>query len=82
MDSELFHPGLRSERAAVVERLGIDAAATVFLLAAADFARAGLATAIDAFAQLAPPAHLIAMGDDTRRRAISRGRARAASPIA
>ncbi len=42
----------------------IDAAATVFLLAAADFARADLATAIDAFAQLAPPAHLIAVGDD------------------
>ena len=64
VDSDFFHPGLRSERASVVERHGIDAASTVFLLAAADLARAGLETAIDAFARLAPPAHLIAVGND------------------
>lgn len=63
VDGEFFHPGLRSERAAILERHGIDVASTVFLLAAADFARAGLDTAIDAFAELAPPAHLIAIGD-------------------
>ena len=62
--SRAFHPGLRSQRAAVLEQLRIDPAATVFLLAAADFARAGLASAIDAFARLAPPAHFIVVGDD------------------
>ena len=64
VDTEIFHPGLRAERARIVERHGIDAAATVYLTVAADFARAGLGTAIDALAQLPPPAHLVAIGDD------------------
>jgi len=76
VDTEHFHPGLRTERAGVVERLGIDAAATVFLLAAADLARAGLASAIDAIAELPRPAHLIVIGDEhsaARERARARG---------
>ncbi len=64
VDRDEFHPGLRSQRASVLEQLRIDPAATVFLLAAADFARADLASAIDAFARLAPPAHFIVVGDD------------------
>jgi UDP-glucose:(heptosyl)LPS alpha-1,3-glucosyltransferase len=64
VDHDLFNAGVRSQREAVHEQLRIDPAATVFLLAAADFARAGLASAIDAFARLAPPAHFIAVGDD------------------
>lgn len=64
VDHDVFHPGLRSQRTAVLEQLRVDPAATVFLLAAADFARAGLASAIDAFARLAPPAHFIVLGDD------------------
>jgi len=78
VDSERFHPRLRVERAKFVERHGIDAAATVYLVAAADFARAGVGTAIDALAQLAPPVHLVAVGDDSdiaryRTRAQARG---------
>ena len=75
VDSDLFHPGLRAERATIVERHGIDAAATVYLLVAADFARADLGTAIDALAQLAPPAHLVVVGRRPGRRALSRARA-------
>jgi UDP-glucose:(heptosyl)LPS alpha-1,3-glucosyltransferase len=74
VDSEIFHPGLRAERARIVERHGIDAAATVYLTVAADFARADLGTAIDALAQLPPPAHLVAIGDDAH---VARYRTRA-----
>ena len=64
VDTAIFHPELRAGRASIVERHGIDAAATVYLTVAADFARADLATAIDALAQLPPPAHLVAIGED------------------
>jgi len=64
VDTDIFHPGLRAERASIVERHGIDGAATVYLTVAADFARADLGTAIDAFAQLPAPAHLVAIGED------------------
>jgi UDP-glucose:(heptosyl)LPS alpha-1,3-glucosyltransferase len=78
VDTEVFHPGLRDERARIVEWHGIDAAATVYLTVAGDFARAGLDTTIDALAQLAPPVHLVAIGADPqvaryRRRAQARG---------
>ncbi len=65
VDSASFHPGLRAERAKIVEWHGIDPAATIFLVAAADFSRADVDAAIDAFAELAPPAHLLALGDDS-----------------
>jgi len=78
VDTGIFHPGLRAERARIVERHGIDAAATLYLIVAADFARTDLGTAIDALAQIPPPAHLVAVGDDThvahyRTRAQARG---------
>lgn len=78
VDTDIFHPGLRAERARIVERHGIDAAATVYLTVAADFARADLGTAIDALAQLPPPAHLVAIGEEPhaaryRARAQARG---------
>ena len=78
VDSEFFHPGLRAQRATITARLGIDAAATIYLVAAADFARAGVGTAIDAIAQLPPPVHLVVVGEDSdparyRRRAQARG---------
>jgi UDP-glucose:(heptosyl)LPS alpha-1,3-glucosyltransferase len=63
VDTDIFHPGLRAERARIVERHGIDAAATVYLTVAADCARADLGSAIDALAQLPPPVHLIAIGE-------------------
>ena len=65
VDTDIFHPGLRAERARIVERHGIDAAATVYLTVAADCARADLGTAIDALAQLPPPVHLVAIGEQT-----------------
>jgi len=74
VDSERHHPGLRAERAKIIERHGIDAAATVYLIVAADFARADVGTAIDALAQLPPPVHLVAAGDDSD---VTRYRARA-----
>jgi UDP-glucose:(heptosyl)LPS alpha-1,3-glucosyltransferase len=74
VDSELFHPGLRAERAGIMERHGIDTAATVYVTVAADFKRADVDTAIDAIAELAPPVHLIAVGDDA---GVASGRARA-----
>ncbi len=78
VDTDIFHPGLRAERASIVERHGIDAAATVYLTMAADCARADLGSAIDALAQLPPPVHLVAIGADPhaaryRARAQARG---------
>ena len=64
VDSDYFHPGLRTERTKVLERHRIDARATVYLLIAADFMRCDVGTAIDALAALPPPAHLVIVGDD------------------
>ena len=63
VDSDFFHPGLRAERTKVIERYRIDAAATVYLLIASDFMRCNVGTAIDAFATLPPPAHMVVVGD-------------------
>jgi UDP-glucose:(heptosyl)LPS alpha-1,3-glucosyltransferase len=77
VDRDEFHPGLRSQRGSVLEQLHVDPAATVFLLVAADFARADVASAIDAFARLAPPAHFIVVGDDPAAvRSVARAKAR------
>jgi UDP-glucose:(heptosyl)LPS alpha-1,3-glucosyltransferase len=64
VDSERFHPGLRAERAKVLERYRVDASATVFLVMCRDFAHCCVATAIDAIAELPPPAHLIVICAD------------------
>ena len=64
VDGELFHPRLRADRAKTLERLGIDAEATVYLTVASDLARDGVATAIDALPMLGKPSHLIVVGDD------------------
>jgi UDP-glucose:(heptosyl)LPS alpha-1,3-glucosyltransferase len=61
VDSERFHPGLRAEREKILERCRADASATVFLVACRDFAHCSVTTAIDAIAELPPPAHLIAI---------------------
>jgi len=63
VDSDAFHPGLRSGRAAVVERHGIPAQARVYLLVAPDFAQGGVATAIAALGAVPAPAHLVVVGD-------------------
>lgn len=64
VDGDLFHPGLRAHRATILERHGIAAEATVYLAVAADFRLDGIGTAIAALAELAPPAHLVVVGDD------------------
>ena len=72
VDGDIFHPGLREERATVVLRHGIDAASTIFLLAATDFARADLGTTIDAFAQRRAKGAPYRGGRRQRGRALSR----------
>ena len=59
VDSERFHPGLRGDRARILERYRADPAATVFLAACRDFAHDSITTAIDALAALPPQAHLV-----------------------
>jgi UDP-glucose:(heptosyl)LPS alpha-1,3-glucosyltransferase len=59
VDSERFHPGLRADRARVLERYRADASATVFLAVCRDFVHDSVTTAIDALAALPPPAHLV-----------------------
>jgi len=63
VDGEHFHPGLRAERPRSLERHRIDPGATVYLAAAADFARGGVDTAIDALALLPASTHLVVVGD-------------------
>jgi len=64
IDGAVFHPGLREHRDEVRARLGIAAEATVFLLVGSGFERKGVGRAIEALAQLAPPAHLVVVGRD------------------
>ena len=59
VDGERFHPGLRADRARVLERYRVEANATIYLTMCRDFAHDCLATAIDALAGIPPPAHLV-----------------------
>ena len=62
--SDAFTPELRSHRARVRARHGIGEDATVFLHVGSGFERKGVATSIDALAQLLAPVHLIVVGTD------------------
>lgn len=62
VDTDAFHPGLKSLRGWVRERSRISDSATLFLLVGAGYRRQGVATAIAALAQLAPTAHLMVLG--------------------
>ena len=64
VDSQVFHPGLATHRAAVREKLGIPADALVYLLVGSGFERKGVATAIEALARLPAPARLVVVGKD------------------
>jgi UDP-glucose:(heptosyl)LPS alpha-1,3-glucosyltransferase len=64
VDATAFSPQLRAYRAAVRERHGIPAHATVHLLVGSGFERKGVATAIEAMARLPASAHLIVVGRD------------------
>jgi UDP-glucose:(heptosyl)LPS alpha-1,3-glucosyltransferase len=62
VDSDVFHPNVRTLRAAVLKRHGIDEAATVFLLAGSGYEHSGAGAAIEALAELPAPAHLMITG--------------------
>jgi len=62
VDSDFFHPQLRTARSGFLARHGIDANATVFLLAGAGYEHSGAGAAIEALAELPPPAHLVIAG--------------------
>ena len=62
VDAEIFHPGLREERAAILSRHGVADDAVVFLVAAPDLARVDVGAAIDAFARQGPTARLFVLG--------------------
>ena len=64
VDSDDFSPALRRERAALRVRHRIPEDAPLFLLVGSGFERKGVATAIEALAELAPPAHLVVVGRD------------------
>ena len=62
VDSDVFHPEIRTVRTAVLQRHGIDEAATVFLLAGSGYEHSGAGAAIEALAELPAPAHLMIAG--------------------
>jgi UDP-glucose:(heptosyl)LPS alpha-1,3-glucosyltransferase len=64
VDSEAFAPKLRAERARVRAEHRISDQAVVYLHVGSGYERKGVQTAIDALAQLPPPAHLLVVGHD------------------
>jgi len=64
VDAKAFSPALAEHRAPLRERLGIAPEATVFLLVGSGYERKGVATAIEALAELPPSAHLVVVGRD------------------
>ncbi|MEO8303823.1 MAG: glycosyltransferase family 4 protein [Betaproteobacteria bacterium] len=64
VDSAHFHPGLRADRAKLLDRHQVATDATVYLTVAGDAANCDVGTAIDALATLSPSTHLIVVGDD------------------
>ena len=74
--TDAFTPQLRSHRARIRALHAIADDATLFLQVGSGFERKGVATSIDALAQLPPPAHLAVVGTD-RHAARYAGRARA-----
>lgn len=75
VDVDAYHPRVRSHRAEVRARLGIDEATPLFLFVGSGFERKGLAAALAALAQV-PSAHLLVVGRD-KKLAHFRGRAAA-----
>ena len=65
VDTTVYHPDLKRERAAVRASLGFVSAAPLFLFVGSGFERKGLATALRALAQL-PAAQLLVIGRDRR----------------
>ncbi|HZQ60746.1 MAG TPA: glycosyltransferase family 4 protein, partial [Casimicrobiaceae bacterium] len=66
IDTDAFHPGLKSLRHWVRERHRIPDDAMVFLLVGSGYQRKGVATAIAALSRVTAPAHLLVVGRDRR----------------
>ena len=64
VDAAAFSPALRVHRTSVRERHRISGDATVYLLVGSGFERKGVATAIEAMAQLPTSTHLLVVGRD------------------
>jgi UDP-glucose:(heptosyl)LPS alpha-1,3-glucosyltransferase len=62
--TDVFTPELRAHRTRIRARHRIAEGATVFLQVGSGFERKGVATSIDALADVPPPAHLIVVGKD------------------
>ena len=63
VDCDVFHPGLRAGRSAVLARHGIALDADVYLLVAPAAADGAVDTAIDALPAVPAPAQLVVVGD-------------------
>ena len=80
VDSELFHPGQRDERATILARHAIPADVPVFLVVAPDASHVDVDGAIDAFARHAAAARLIVwLGRKSAARHLMRARAQGAA---
>jgi UDP-glucose:(heptosyl)LPS alpha-1,3-glucosyltransferase len=66
VDSNLFSPALSAHRERIRAKYKIEANAPVYLLVGSGYRRKGVPAAIEALAQLKPPAHLVIVGDDRR----------------
>ena len=66
VDTEVFSPALRTHRAALRAHHGIPDEAIIFLLVGSGYERKGVIAAIDALANLPPPAHLVIVGRESR----------------
>jgi len=62
VDSDVFHPQLRAQRAGVRERYRINDSATVFLLAGSGYEHSGVGAAIEALRELPPGGYLMIAG--------------------
>jgi UDP-glucose:(heptosyl)LPS alpha-1,3-glucosyltransferase len=77
VDSDVFSPALRADRAATRAQLGIADDAIVFLLVGSGYERKGVATLLDAMREVPSPAHLIVVGRESRMDAYVQHAARA-----
>jgi len=68
VDSEIFHPRLREQRPAVLQRLGIEESATVFLVAGSGYEHSGAGAAIEALAELPSSVRLVIAGRERHAR--------------
>jgi UDP-glucose:(heptosyl)LPS alpha-1,3-glucosyltransferase len=64
VDTSLFTPAVRAQRADVRQRHRIAGDALVYVLVGSGFERKGVATALGALARIDAPAHLIVVGKD------------------